>query len=104
MTRDEIVKLARAAGFRAGYITLHAGDTLAFVAPISVTDCIPELERFAALVASAERAKLDKQEPVAWYLDIDGWGREYNGLPKMSNGRTGTPLYAKPVQPPKNGD
>lgn len=55
MTRDEIIKMAREAGFRAGHIDLHNSDPLPFVAPCSATDCLPELERFAELVAAAER-------------------------------------------------
>lgn len=46
---------------------------------------------------AAELKALREQEPVAWYLDIEGWGREYNGLPRMSNGGIGTRLYALPV-------
>ena len=38
---------------------------------------------------------MEKQEPVAWYIDGED-GREYNGTPKMSDGRIGTPLYAAP--------
>lgn len=41
------------------------------------------------------RAEREKQEPVAWYIDGED-GREYNGTPKMSDGRIGTPLYAAP--------
>ena len=48
MTRDEIVKLAQESGFRAGHITLTSGDPIAFIAPLSATSCIVELERFAA--------------------------------------------------------
>lgn len=55
MTRDEIVEMAREAGFRAGYIKLGNSDPLPFVAPCSAMDCLPELVRFAALVAAAER-------------------------------------------------
>ena len=40
-------------------------------------------------------ADMEKQEPVAWYIDGED-GREYNGTPKMSGGRIGTPLYAAP--------
>ena len=43
----------------------------------------------------AERDEREKQEPVAWYIDGED-GREYNGTPKMSGGRIGTPLYAAP--------
>ena len=39
---------------------------------------------------------LEGQEPVAWYADYP-WGREYNGLPELSNGVVGRPLYASSV-------
>lgn len=57
-----------------------------------------EAEGLRAKVAELEAklAALAKQEPVAWYVD-DEEGREYNGTPQMSNGRTGFPLYARPV-------
>jgi hypothetical protein len=55
MTRDDIIRMAREAGFRAGSILLSGGDPLPFVGPVSSTDCLPELERFATLVAAAER-------------------------------------------------
>lgn len=46
---------------------------------------------------AARLAELEGQEPVAWYADIEGWGREYNGCPELSNGVIGKPLYARPV-------
>ena len=55
MTRDAVIRMAREAGFRAGHIELYNSDPMPFVAPCSATDCMPELERFAALVAAAER-------------------------------------------------
>lgn len=55
MNRDDIIRMAREAGFRAGHIELYGSDPMPFVAPCSATDCMPELERFAALVAAAER-------------------------------------------------
>ena len=55
MTRDDVIQMAREAGFRTGNIVLSFGDPLPFVAPLSATNCIVELENFAALVASAER-------------------------------------------------
>ena len=55
MTRDDIIRMAREAGFRAGHIELYNSDPVPFVAPCSATDCLPELGRFAALVAAAER-------------------------------------------------
>ena len=55
MTRDDIIRMAREAGFRAGHIELYSGGPLPFIAPTSATDCMPELVRFAAIVAAAER-------------------------------------------------
>ena len=55
MTKDNIIRMAREAGFRAGHIELYNSDPVTFVAPCSATDCLPELERFAALVAAVER-------------------------------------------------
>ena len=55
MTRDEIIRMARDAGFRAGYIEPYSSDPIPFIAPCSATNCMPEVERFAALVAAAER-------------------------------------------------
>lgn len=54
MTRDDIIRMAREAGFRAGHIELYGSDPMPFVAPCSATDCMPELERFASIVAAAE--------------------------------------------------
>ena len=55
MTRDDVIRMAREAGFRAGHIELYNSDPVPFVAPCSATDCMPELVRFAAIVAAAER-------------------------------------------------
>ena len=55
MTRDDIIRMARAAGFRAGHIELYNSDPMPFIAPCSATNCMPELVRFAAIVAAAER-------------------------------------------------
>jgi hypothetical protein len=55
MTHDEIMAMAREAGFRTGQINLSNGPPVPFIAPASGTSCMFELERFAALVASAER-------------------------------------------------
>ena len=55
MTRDDVIRMAREAGFRSGNITLSAGEPIPFVAPLSATNCIVELENFAAIVAAAER-------------------------------------------------
>ena len=55
MTTDEIIAMAREAGFRTGQINLSNGPPVPFIAPASGTSCMVELERFAALVAAAER-------------------------------------------------
>ena len=66
MTRDDIIRMAREAGFRAGHIELYGSDPMPFVAPCSATDCMPELVRFAAIVAAAER------EACARVCDAEG--------------------------------
>lgn len=55
MSHDEIMAMAREAGFRTGQINLSNGPPVPFIAPASGTNCMVELERFAALVAAAER-------------------------------------------------
>lgn len=58
MTRDDIIRMAREAGFRAGHIELYNSDPMPFVAPCSATDCMPELERFASIVAAVEGSRI----------------------------------------------
>jgi len=53
MTREDIIRMAREAGFEIGSVTN------AIYAP---TSCETELERFAALVAAAERNRTWTQE------------------------------------------
>ena len=55
MNQDEIIAMAREAGFRTGHIDLTIGDPVPFIAPASGTSCIVEVQRFAALVAAKER-------------------------------------------------
>lgn len=55
MSHDEIMAMAREAGFRTGQINLSNGPPVPFIAPASGTNCMVELERFAALVAAKER-------------------------------------------------
>lgn len=70
MTTDEIIAMAREAGFRTGQINLSNGPPVPFIAPASGTNCMVELERFAALVAAAERE--------ACALVCESWGgRDY---------------------------
>lgn len=74
--RDTIIRLAREAGFRTGSYTLSNGDSCVFAASVSATDCIPELERFAALVADAERetcAKVCRDIMDDFWTGDDRW-------------------------------
>ena len=66
MERDEIIRMARDAGFRSGCITLHSCEPLPFVAPISATDCLVELQRFAALVEAAATEKANERANASW--------------------------------------
>jgi hypothetical protein len=63
MTTDEIIAMAREAGFRTGQINLSHGPPVPFIAPASGTNCMVELERFAALVAAAERTAVGALKP-----------------------------------------
>jgi hypothetical protein len=60
MTRDDIIRLAREAGFIRVVAIEEGGAVTTTVAPIE------ELERFAALVAAAERKKV-----AAWMIERD---------------------------------
>ena len=71
MTRDDIIRMAREAGFRAGHIELYSGGPLPFIAPTSATDCMPELERFASLVASSERDAILSKATTAHAVDAN---------------------------------
>jgi hypothetical protein len=63
----DIERLAREAGFRTGQINLMVGcDAIPFIAPISATSCIVELERFAALVRNEV---LEEAANTAYELD-----------------------------------
>lgn len=58
MNQDEIIAMAREAGFRTGHIDLTTGEPIPFIAPASGTSCMWEVLRFAALVAAKERERL----------------------------------------------
>lgn len=66
MERDEIIRMAREAGFRSGHITLHSCEPLPFVAPVSATDCLVELQRFAALVEASATEKANERANASW--------------------------------------
>lgn len=77
MTQDEIIAMAREAGFRTGHIDLTTGEPIPFIAPASGTSCMWEVLRFAALVAAKEREACAlvcegfKQGNSATYIDDD---------------------------------
>lgn len=58
MNQDEIIAMAREAGFRTGHINMSAGDPLPFIAPISATSCIVEVQRLIELAAAKERESI----------------------------------------------
>ena len=82
MTQDEIIRMAREAGF---------------VFPETQEDSFTcwweELERFAALVAAHEREKQAEQEPVAWMQD-----RNDLYVADQRDKYYTVPLYAAPVR------
>ena len=79
MTRDDIIRMAREAGFRIVNIELHDSDPLQLIGPRSATDCMPELVRFAAIVAAAEREACAKgcETSVAGFGSETEWADGY---------------------------
>ena len=57
MNQNEIMAMAREAGFRTGHIDLTVGEPVPFIAPASGTSCIVEVQRLVALVAEKAAAK-----------------------------------------------
>ena len=55
MTRDDIIRMAREAGFITGFTHVSTGLHHPFAHPAVFSSCLPELERFTALVVAAER-------------------------------------------------
>ena len=69
MTHEEIVAMAREAGFRTGHIYLTVGEPVPFIAPASGTSCIVEVQRLVALVA--EKAAAKEREACAQVCDAE---------------------------------
>jgi len=69
MTREEIIRMAREAGFEIGSVTN------AIYAP---TSCETELERFAALVAAAEREKIADEWSMCVQSDLENGVKSLN--------------------------
>ena len=79
MTHEEIIAMAREAGFRTGHIDLTIGDPVPFIAPASGTSCIVEVQRLVALVA--EKAAAKEREACAQVCDgIENGEGETAGL------------------------
>jgi hypothetical protein len=56
MTQDEIIEMAKQAGFQTGFINYMSGlGGYPFVKVIGTGEVLPNLERFAKLVAAKER-------------------------------------------------
>lgn len=74
MTQEEIIAMAREAGFRTGHIDLTVGEPVPFIAPASGTSCIVEVQRLVALVA--EKAAAKEREACAQEcveISVDYW-------------------------------
>ena len=67
MTQEEIIAMAREAGFRTGHIDLTVGEPVPFIAPASGTSCIVEVQRLVAL--AAEKAAAKEREACAKVCD-----------------------------------
>jgi len=76
MNRDTIIKLAREAGFITGVTHASSGYSHPFVHPVAFPTCLVELERFAALVAAAEREACANIVENANTPDCGGWSAQ----------------------------
>lgn len=77
MTTDDILRMAREAGFHARTVFMTGHEPLYFVEPVSANS-FAALERFAALVAAAEReaCAISCEVNAARWIDSGGkqWG------------------------------
>ena len=92
MTTNEIIAMAREAGFRTGQINLSNGPPVPFIAPASGTNCMVELERFADLVAAKEREACaqvcDAEAERAlfnWHSDLPSNQQFWNGAAQLAS-------------------
>ena len=69
MNREELIRMAREAGFEIGSVTN------AIYAP---TSCETELERFAALVAAAEREQITDEWSMCVQSDLENGVKSLN--------------------------
>ena len=74
MSNEQIIEMAREAGFRTGQINTSTGDQLPFIAPVSATDCMVEVKNLIKLAADhalEEAAKKFDAQP-----HMEHFGRE----------------------------
>ena len=58
LAREEVIRMAKRAGFIAGTQDYLGGSgSMRFVRPLSSHDCLPEIERFAAIVNDEVRSR-----------------------------------------------
>ena len=88
MTQEEIIAMAREAGFRTGHIDLTVGEPVPFIAPASGTSCIVEVQRLVALVA--EKAAAKEREACAQLA-----GDSYYGNPGELNHEIAAAIRAR---------
>jgi hypothetical protein len=91
MTQNEIIEVAKQAGFQTGFINYMSGlGGYPFVKVIGTGEVLPNLERFAKLVAAKAIKELESQEPVALpccgYTDASAvkWN-PFNGVMQCHN-------------------
>lgn len=81
-TTEQILEMAREAGFYTGFMAMQTGDGLIpFALPIGTRSCLAELERFATIAAQkpAQRKPLTDEE-IAKEVEAElthYWNGEY---------------------------
>jgi hypothetical protein len=74
MTQDEIIEVAKQAGFQTGFINYMSGlGGYPFVKVIGTGEVLPNLERFAKLVAVKEReacAEIAEKQRYAMFISL----------------------------------
>ena len=76
MNKAQIVEMAKAAGFRTGEVTLSVGTPIPFIAPVSSTTCMVEVENLIRLAADHTRNEI-AQEHERQYLKGFQAGKEF---------------------------
>lgn len=78
MTREDIIRMAREAGFKTGKFDYGDGsEAMPFIQSIATSTFLPELERFATLVAARERevctaaAMIATEEAITFAVELE---------------------------------